>query len=230
MPKSSSNPKTAAKPIQSNPAAPQPQAVPVPAKPKRKTSPATDKATLALVQTDYINGQFKTIRELASRYGMHENTLLWRAKKENWEDLRLLKIKELQDRVGEKAQSIGETYLKNTFARMKRYEKLIDVSQDNLGARDTDGNPLLDPDAINSYTLSEQRINAIAMAALRIPAISSTDVTSKGQSVGDSIVSALERLRSNGSKPVVITEEQIEQIADYEVVPDSEIPRLDNSK
>lgn len=185
-------------------------------KPKRQTGPKTDKSTLALIQFDYVNGSFKSIKELATRYGVHENTLFQRINRENWEELRLKKLKELEQRIGEKAQSIGETYLKNVFARAKKYEQIIDASQSQLAANDC-GVPLMDCEAINDYTLAEQRIHEMAKSALRIPSTVSMDVTSKGQSLGESLVSAIQKLRSENTA-TVITMEQADALANCEIV------------
>lgn len=190
-------------------------------KPKRQTAPKTDKATLALVQAEYVNGTCKSIAELASKYNIHQTTLGQRIIRENWAELRNLKMRELEEKVSEKVQSIGETYLKSTFQRMKRYEKMIEASQQNLGSKDVDGTPLLDPDAINTYTLAESRIFDISKSALRIPEVKQQmDLTSAGQSLGESLVSAIAKLRATPGQGQ-LSEQEKQRILEAEIVEDS---------
>lgn len=203
-------------PVQPSPALTQPS----PTKVKRKTSPATDYATLALCKTDYVNGLCKSIAELAVKYGINENTLNSRICREKWQQLRESKIKQLEAKIEVKTQSLGEIYLENTIRRMKRYEKIIEVSQEQLSSKNEDGIPVLTPDDINTYTLSEQRINAMSMSAHRIPVATSVDVTTKGQSIGESLVTAIAKLRNSG-KCIDITMEQAKQISQLEVIEDS---------
>lgn len=177
----------------------------------------TSQIVIEQCKYDYITSNFKSVYELARTYGINEDTLHGRVIRENWEDLRQKKLEEIKSKMEKKASSLGEEYLLNTFKRAKRYEKLIDSSMENLGSKDSEGNPLLDPDAINTYTLAETRIHELAKSALRIPDIRNLDVTSKGQSIGESLVSALQKLRETDKTPP-LTNEEVDRIIEAEII------------
>lgn len=181
----------------------------------------TSQAILDQCRYDYETGNFKSVYELAERYGINKNTLHQRVIREKWEELRLKKVKEIESKLEKKALSVGEEYLLNTFKRAKRYEKIIDSSMENLGSKDAEGNPLLDPDAINTFTLAETRIHELAKSALRIPDIRNLDVTSKGQSLGESLVSAIQKLRETDKTPP-LTSADCDRILEAEIVDDKQ--------
>lgn len=181
------------------------------------TKPKTSQLVLAQVKADYLTSNFKSVSELAETYGIHKTTLNQRIIREKWEDQRLLNLKKLEEKLVKSSVSIGEEYLKRTYKRMEKYEKLIDVSMANLGSKDAEGNSLLDPDALNTYTLSEMRIHEISKSALRIPDTKNLDITSQGKSIGDSLVSALCKLRETDKSPP-LSDADCSRILDAEVI------------
>lgn len=185
--------------------------------PKRTTRPKTNVSTLEACRFDYEIGNFKSVTELAERYGINHDTLHQRIIREDWEKSRLNRLAKLETKMEKIAVNIGEEYLKNTFLRAKKYEKLIDVSIQNRTKKDSEGNPMLDPDDLNSYTLTESRIHDIAKSALRIPDAKAIDITTKGESLGESLVQAIAKLRDNKTA-VNVTMEQADQIAEYEII------------
>lgn len=177
----------------------------------------TSQEVLEKVRYDYEVGNYKTITELANRYGINNKSLFARIDREDWEASKLERLRKTEKALVKKAVSLGEEYLLNSYERAKKYEKLIDVSQKNLGSRDDEDNPILDPDAINTYTLAESRIHEIAKSSLRIPDIRNLDVTSKGQSIGESLVSALQKLRETDKTPK-LTDADCDRILEAEIV------------
>lgn len=178
----------------------------------------TTKEVWQQVRIDYDTGNWKTIRELGERYNINPRTLATKIYNDRWNIEKSEKEKELLNKVKQVKETEAEKYLKNTFKRVLRYETIIDASLDNLGSKDEKGTPLLDPEAINDYTIAEQRVHAIARSALRIPdAPQNVDITSKGQSIGESLLSAISRFREDKSLPE-LTEEQVEQIIEAEII------------
>ena len=200
------------------PSQPETPESPAPQTPKRSTRPKTDQAILDRCRFDYEIGNFKSVTELAERYGINHDTLHQRIIREDWEESRLNRLKKLESKMEKIAVNVGEEYLKNTFLRIKKYEKLIDVSIQNRTKKDEEGNPLLDPDDLNTYTLTEARIHEVAKSALRIPDAKAIDITSKGQSLGESFASALQKLRESGRNAPRLTNEDADRIADAEIV------------
>lgn len=182
-------------------------------------TPKTPQAILDQCKLDYLIGNWKSITELAIRHGLHPRTLCFRIKRESWEEERQRKLTEANSKIEETRESIVEKYLKKTFARAEKYERIIDASRDNLGSKDKNGTPLLDPDAINTYTLAEARIHELAKSALRIPDAKSLDITTKGQSLGEDLAQAIQRLRENPSVPK-LDDSDLERILEAEIIDD----------
>lgn len=172
------------------------------------------------VQLDYKSGNYKSISELAERYSIKVDTLIKAVKRSGWKDERDKTLLELSENVHKKTINEGEKYLKESFQRVKRYEKILDLSQDQLGSKSSDGTPLLDPEAIQDYVLTETRLHTWGKSCLMIPDASrSIDLTSKGQSLGESFASALNKLREDKSIPK-ISSQDVDRILEAEIVDD----------
>lgn len=179
----------------------------------------TDQSVLDRCQFDYEIGNFKSISELARRYGIHEKTLHARIVREDWEKSRLERLSKIESKIVKKTEDIALEYLSDTFIRTKRYQKLIDVSIQNRTKKDENGDPMLDPDDLNTYTLTEARLHEMAKSALRIPDAKAIDITSKGQSLGESFTSALAKLRKeNAGKTHELTPEDVKRLSEADIV------------
>ncbi len=171
------------------------------------------------VRVDFDTGNYKTISELACRHGMTRKDLDNRMYNERWNDKREIKYKEVLGNVSKIKEDLASAYLKRAAKRFERYEKLIDVSQEQLGSRDAKGNPVLDPDSIGTYTMAEARVHEMMKSALRIPDVKNLDITSKGQSIGESIAGAIEKLRNDPNRPVHSLEDE-QMLIEAEIVED----------
>lgn len=170
------------------------------------------------LEIDYRTGNFKSIAELAQRYGIKENTLVVNIIRRGWKEEVEKASHELSLKVTKTVINEGELYLKRSIKRVERYEKIIDVSHENLGSKNSEGIPVLDPEAINDYTLAETRLHSWGKSCYMIPDASrSLDITSKGQSLGESLVSALAKVRASG-EPSRITSEDVTRIIEADIV------------
>lgn len=186
--------------------------------PKAFNSPKYTHETWLKVRCDYEAGNYTSQQELAERYGINAQTLRNRIINQKWNQIKQESERLLLDRVGEIKESEAEKYLKRTAKRMLRYEKIIDVSQKQLANDVENGIPIMDSEALNDYTLAESRIHEIAKSALRIPDVrQGIDITSKGQSLGESLVSAIAKLRDNQELPVLSDSEK-QKIREADIV------------
>lgn len=161
-------------------------------------SQKTSREAWTKLKAQFHSGSYKSLNELAIHYGVNPKTLRSRMVREKWNDQQRAlqsKVEQVIERKLVKEVSAVDSYLASTFKRALKYERILDASMENLGSKDVNGTPLLDPDAIDSYTRSEGRIHELAKSALRLAPLCSLDVTSKGQSLGDSFASAIEKLR-----------------------------------
>lgn len=180
----------------------------------------TTKEVWDKIQLDYFAGNFRTLKELASKYDLPERSVRNKICHNSWNRLKEERQRALLSKVNEIKESEAEKYLKSTLKRVFRYEKIIDASLDNLGSKTSDGTPLLDPEAINDYTIAEQRIHALGKSALMIPDASrNVDITSKGQSLGESLVSAIAKVRESESG-LKITSQDVDRIIEAEIIED----------
>lgn len=192
-----------------------------PSRPSTPSSPKTTKLVWFKVRMEYEEGSYKSVRELGDKYGINENTLHSRIRTEKWREKKEKILVKAQARVEMKVLSELEfknSYLKNSFLRAKGYEKLIDVSKENLGSKTSDGTPVLDPEAIEAYTRSELRIHELAKSALRISDKAEVDIKSGGVSIGESFLQAITKLRESNLPK--LTEEDLKAVLEMEVIPD----------
>lgn len=181
----------------------------------------TTKEVWEQVKQDYFTGNWKTIAELAERYFINPDTLKSRIHHHKWNQEKFAMQRTLSNKVEAIKEDLAKSYLKRAYERTIRYEKIIDVSQENFGSKAADGTPLLDPEAINDYTLAETRIHELAKSALRIPDVKKDlDLTSKGQSIGESLVSAIYSLRENAESVPTLTDEDFKRVMEAEIVDD----------
>lgn len=181
-------------------------------------TPLLSKETLYEIECRYKSGDYKSVADLSRIYSIPYQALYAIIKRNEW-DKQMEELREKAQRnIEKKVLSEGEKYLKESFARVKRYEKMLDLSQDQLGAKSSDGTPLLDPEAIQDYVLTETRLHTWGKSCLMIPDASrSVDITSKGQSLGESLVSAIQKARENPN-PIKITSEEVQRIIEADIV------------
>lgn len=187
-----------------------------------KNSPKTSKETWVKIEGCYMAGSFLSIRELGDRFGVHEKTLQSRILREDWKSKREALLSKVELKIEQKtlkAVDKAQEYLSNSFLRAKKYEALIEASIAQ-NATNERGVAIVAPSDLDAYSRSELRIHELALSALRIPRTVALDVTSKGLSVGESIVTAIEKLRANPTQIVDITAEEVARIAEMEVIPD----------
>lgn len=166
-----------------------------------------------MVKLEYEAGTYITLIDLAKKYGINPITLRTRMNREGW----LEKQRTLQNKVErvvekEKVSQVQE-YLQSSFLRSKKYELLIDKSIDQIGGP-------IEPGDLDAFTRSELRIHELAKSALRIPSVASVDLKSGGLSIGESIVTAIEKLRANPGSIVPITSKDVDRVLEMEVVDD----------
>lgn len=176
----------------------------------------TSQAVLHQVKSSYLAGEFKSIRELADQYSLNPKTLQSRIVRESWLEQRESKLREIESKMVKRVVNVGEEYLLNTFKRAKRYESIIDKALDQAC-------DLVDPEQLNQLSLVEARTHALAKSALRIADVSSVDVTSKGQSLGESWVSAIQKLRDSEQSEPKLGEKELGKILEAEIVDESEL-------
>lgn len=168
-------------------------------------------------RTSYERGDFKSVRELGERFGIKEFTLHSRINREGWKEKKeqlLAKVQSTLEKQVVKELTEQESYLKRSYLRQQRYEKIIDASLSQL-ATTPEGIPMAEPSDIDCLTRSENRIAELSRIALRIPVLSSLDVITGGQSLGESFVQAIAKLRA--SEAPKLTEEDLQKALEAEV-------------
>lgn len=141
------------------------------------------------------------LAQLAEKHGVKYHALRKRAQRELWK----AKMSQLSQRIEEKILSKAESYLERKYSRVLKYEAMIDASQSQQSTTN-EGIPLLDVDQISDYVLAESRLHDISTSCLRIS--DKHDVTNTVE-LGDSFISAISKLRSDPSTPVLSSEDVI---------------------
>lgn len=168
------------------------------------------------VRDDYELGNYKTIKELSERFNVDYDCLRQRMVRESWKESLVTRNAVLSQKVDEMKEDLASSYLKSSFKRALKYEKLIDLSQEQLASMSgKDGLPVLDPEALVQYSKVEATVHAMAKSALRIS--DKVDLTSNGASIGESFVMAVQKLRQSENTPKLTTE-QIDVVLDAEII------------
>lgn len=179
-------------------------------------SPRTSRAVWDKVRSEFECGTYESLKGLAEKYSITPVNLRTKIYREKWSLKRATVEHKIAQKVEEKVVSEAEDYLSSLKSRVKRYQKMIDVSQEHSGSMTSEGIPLLDPETIDTYTKSEGRLQAMGAFAHRIPAQTVLDVTSKGES----FLSILQRLRAD-PKAITLSPADVEVIANSEIEGDS---------
>lgn len=187
-------------------------------KPPASNQSKVSKETWLRIQADYESGNYKSLAELAGRYGVEGGALEMRVSRGKWyERQRSLRCKVLEG-VGKVAETEVQKYLAKAFKRSERLEQLIDssIEQQPTNAK---GLPLVDTDQIDQITRAELRIHELAKSALRIVDSKNVDVTSGGQSIAANFTEAVKKLREMAATEALpeLTDEEIEKLKDCRI-------------
>lgn len=176
-----------------------------------KNSDKTPQSVLDKCRYDYQIGNFKTIEELASRYGMNSVTLHGRMRREGWKEERERKLMEVEAKLCENALSEADSWLKTIRETTKKDLKILS-SRLNLNEEQIKN---LDYEELTALIRTKKVVDDMARRSLGLS--DSIDVTSKGQSLGESLVSAIQRLREDPNRPK-LSEDDKRAILEAEIV------------
>lgn len=167
-------------------------------------SPKNSRSTWVALKAEFNSGSYISLELLAKKHGILPSTLRSRMVREKWNDQQRALQHKVEQVIQERVLTLAEKqsdYLFRLSKRGEKYERIIDASMETLGSKDANGTPLLDPEAIDQYTRSENRIMELNRVAYKIAPLSQLDITSKGASLGDSFVSAIAKLRADSQAP-----------------------------
>lgn len=187
---------------------------------KPKNSPKTSKETWLKIKVEFESGTYKSQRELALKYGVPYESFRNKICREKWNARQITLQNKVSQRIEEKtlkAVDKVQSYLSSAYERGLRYEKLIDASQ-SQAATNNEGVAILDVEELEAYSRTEIRIHELIKSSLRV-APPSLEVRSGGLSIGESIVTALEKLRASGST-LELPEGLVERVIEMEIIPD----------
>lgn len=191
-------------------------------------TPVLSQERLYQLECEYMAGDFKSVSELARKYGIKENTLCVRAKREGWEEKRNQLLQKNSKKITEAIQNEANLWVNRVKERSLKDWKIIDKSIDELVGiqEDANGNVTLingaDPGAMRSYIQARKLLDDMARRCLGLQdAPKSLDLTSKGQSLGESLLSAISKIRANGGQSK-ISSEDVDRILEAEIIDDSD--------
>lgn len=174
-------------------------------------NPKTDVEVLLKVKCEYQAGSYKSVSELASRYGIPIKNLHSRIKREGWD----IEKEELQRKV---ANSLEKKVIREANSWENRVEErtlkdwqIIDRSIDNIGEE-------IDPETLLPFIRGRKILDDMNRRSRGLSdPTHSIDLTSKGQSLGESLVSAIQKARENPN-PIKITSEEVQRIIEADIV------------
>lgn len=177
-------------------------------------TPTLTREELLKVEYDYLTGNYKSIAELARKYKVKEVTLYARIKREQWDLKRESIVKESDKKIEKGVINEAELWLKRVKERSLKDWSIIDQSIDGL-VQSTGG---VEPADLRNYIAARKLLDDMHRRALGLlDAPQSLDITSKGQSLGESLLSAIAKLRQDQSVPK-ITSEEVDQIIEAEII------------
>lgn len=171
-------------------------------KPKKRNSPKTSRSTWDSIKREFELGSYLSLQELSDKYKVNPVTLRTRMFREKWnQKQRTLQNKVelvIENKLLKEANEV-KSYLASSFERAKRYEKIADASIAQA-ATNEEGIPLVDPSMLDEVTRSLLRLHELAKSSLRLPSVE-MDIKSNGQSLGESFVQAIAKLRESKDAP-----------------------------
>lgn len=171
-------------------------------------TPIKSREELLRIKYDYQSNNYKSVSELARRYGMKECTLHARIKHEGWDEEKEEWLKKASKRIEKTVVDEAGEWVQMVKSRAKKDWKVIDKSIDDLVGlqEDSHGNITIvngaDPGAMRSYAQARKCLDDMARRCLGLAdAPQSVDLKSGGVSIGQSIVDAIQRLRNDPERP-----------------------------
>lgn len=179
----------------------------------------TTKEVWEQVRIDYHLGNWKSLEELANRYTINPNTLRrkvinneWNLEREKLQSTLLTKVEVLKE-------SEVEEWIKIVKERSKKDWEIIDSSIDGM----VDAAGGIEPSDLRSYIQARKVLDDMARRALGLAdPTHAIDITSKGQSLGESLLSAISKLRESPDKPK-LSEEDKQRILEAEIIDDDQV-------
>jgi hypothetical protein len=176
------------------------------------------KETWEKLRLEYFAGTYKTLSELAEKYQVQENSLRSKISQQEWNKQKEEMQSALSNKVKEKLEMEAVDEVKMWIEKVKKRTSadwnIIDRSLDNIGSE-------VDAEALLPYIRARKLLDDMHRRALGLSEPSqSLDLTSKGQSLGDSLVSAIAKLRAQEDRPK-LTDEDKQRILEAEIVDDN---------
>lgn len=193
-------------------------------------TPIKSREELLRIKYDYQTNNYKSISELARRYGMKEGTLSARIRHEKWSEEKEAWLNKASQSIAETVVSEAEEWVQMVKARAKKDWKVIDKSIDELVGlqEDAQGNIIMingaDPGAMKAYSQARKLLDDMARRCLGLAdAPQSVDLKSGGVSIGQSIVDAIQRLRNDPERQQLTENDKNkirEKIREAEIIED----------
>lgn len=148
---------------------------------------------------EFESGQ-GNLKELAKRHNLSYFAILKRAERQQWRRIGLT----VSSKVAKAIESKADLWVNQTVERGFRYRSDIDATRSQSGS-DASGNALLEPADIRTLAQAESVIDSMARRSLGLA--ERVDITTNGESLGDSFISAISKLRADPSTPVLSSED-----------------------
>lgn len=176
----------------------------------------TTKQVWLQVQLEYEQGTFNSVKELAEKYGIKPNTLNQRIFNQKWREKAAIIHQQVSNEIKEDLiktfKTEADQWKSKVSKRMEKDWSLIDKSIDEIGEN-------IGPDDIVGYLRGRKLVDDMKRRSLGLSDPSQgLDITSKGQSIGESIVGAVAKLRNSGTAK--LDDADFEKIMEAEIVED----------
>lgn len=174
---------------------------------------AVEPSLIPKIKLDYIKGK-GSVREIAESYGVANGstkTVLMRAFKEKWKKQREQYLASVSEKGLKEAETEVDEWLRTVKSDSKQEWKYITESIRSL----VESGQGVDSDTMVQYMRARKLIDDMHRRSLGLR--DTVDVTSGGQSLSESIVSAIDKLRQDPSKIVDVTSEQVDMVLEMEI-------------
>lgn len=177
-------------------------------------TPKTPKEVLQQVKYEYQAGTYKSVAELAERYGINQFSLHSRIKREKWDEKKEQILAIAEKNIEKAVLSEANEWINRVKTRSLKDWQIIDSSIDGMVAA-AGG---VEPSDLRSYIQARKVLDDMSRRALGLADPSqNVDITSKGQSIGESLISAIAKLRETEDRPR-LTEEDKRRILEAEII------------
>lgn len=176
-------------------------------------TPVLSQEELQKVRYQYETGNFRSVSELARQYGVKPCTLHARIKTEGWDKKRDQILQKTSLKMEKEAVNEVDSWLKRVKERTLKDWEIIDRSIDNIGSE-------IDPETLLPFIRGRKLLDDMHRRAQGIAdPTHNVDITSKGQSLGESLVSAIAKVRESESG-LKITSQDVDRIIEAEIIED----------